>query len=52
MLEYGSPALPEFYSRGLLFGNVEDKIVNHRRLLPYQYHRQSAAASAPAAVQV
>lgn len=50
MLEYGSPALPEFYSRGLLFGRVEDKIINHRRLLPYQYHReQPDAASAPVA---
>lgn len=48
MLEYGSPALPEFYSRGLLFGNVEDRIVNHRRLNPYWYHRDANAASAPA----
>jgi aryl-alcohol dehydrogenase-like predicted oxidoreductase len=39
MLEYGSPALPEFYSRYLLFGQMEDKIVNHRRIFPYQYHR-------------
>jgi hypothetical protein len=37
MLEYGSPALPEFYSRRLLFGNVEDKIINHRRIFPYKY---------------
>jgi aryl-alcohol dehydrogenase-like predicted oxidoreductase len=43
MLEYGSPALPEFYSRFLLFGQVEEKIVNHRRLLPYQYHRDTPA---------
>jgi aryl-alcohol dehydrogenase-like predicted oxidoreductase len=43
MLEYGSPALPEFYSRFLLFGQVEEKIVNHRRLLPYQYHRETPA---------
>lgn len=40
MLEYGSPSLPEFYSRYLLFGNVEEKIVNHRRIFPYQYQRQ------------
>jgi aryl-alcohol dehydrogenase-like predicted oxidoreductase len=37
MLEYGSPALPDFYSRQLLFGNVENKIVNHRRTFPYSY---------------
>ncbi len=47
MLEYGSPALPEFYSRGLLFGNVEDKIVNHRRIYGYQYHRNQPAPNAP-----
>lgn len=53
MLEYGSPALPEFYSRGLLFAGVEDKIINHRRLLPYQYHRdQPQAPSAPQAAPV
>ena len=52
MLEYGSPALPEFYSRGLLFGNVEDQIINHRRLLPYQYHRPAAAHAQPAPAQV
>lgn len=39
MLEYGSPALPEFYSRFLLFGQTEDKIVNHRRFAPFQYQR-------------
>jgi aryl-alcohol dehydrogenase-like predicted oxidoreductase len=39
MLEYGSPALPEFYSRFLLFGQTENKIINHRRLLPFQYQR-------------
>jgi len=39
MLEYGSPALPEFYSRFLLFGNMENKIINHRRLFPYRYNR-------------
>lgn len=37
MLEYGSPALPEFYSRGLLFGNVEEKIINHRRVYPFKF---------------
>jgi diketogulonate reductase-like aldo/keto reductase len=39
MLEYGSPALPEFYSRLLLYGQVEDKIINHRRLYPFMYQR-------------
>lgn len=39
MLEYGSPALPEFYSRLLLFGPMEDRIVNHRRHYGYRYHR-------------
>jgi len=38
MLEYGTPALSGFYSRALLFGNVEDKIENHRRIYPYKYH--------------
>ncbi|MBW4497532.1 MAG: aldo/keto reductase [Oscillatoria princeps RMCB-10] len=38
MLEFGSPALPNFYSRALLFGNVEYKILNHRRPFPYKYH--------------
>lgn len=57
MLEYGSPALPEFYSRYLLFGQMEDKIVNHRRLLPYQYHRAESSqaavtAGAPSAAPV
>ena len=51
MLEYGSPALPEFYSRGLLFGKVENKIINHRRLYPYQYQptvpSQPQTATAP-----
>lgn len=53
MLEYGSPALPEFYSRGLLFGQVEGKIINHRRIFPYQYHRpapQVKSESVPAIV--
>ncbi len=40
MLEYGSPALPEFYSRGLLYGQMEKKIENHRRAYPYQYQRE------------
>ncbi len=39
MLEYGSPALPEFYSRLLLFGQMEDRIINHRRHYGYRYHR-------------
>jgi hypothetical protein len=38
MLEYGSPALPNFYSRELLFGNVEYRIINHRRHFPYKYN--------------
>lgn len=38
MLEYGSPAIPGFYSRALLFGNVEYKIMNHRRKFPYKYN--------------
>jgi aryl-alcohol dehydrogenase-like predicted oxidoreductase len=42
MLEYGSPALPEFYSRQLLFGQTEYKIVNHRRLAPFQYQPKSS----------
>src|SRR4029077_16270483 len=42
MLEYGSPALPEFYSRYLLFGQTEDKIENHRRLAPFKYQRPAA----------
>jgi aryl-alcohol dehydrogenase-like predicted oxidoreductase len=39
MLEYGSPALPEFYSRMLLFGSLEKKILNHRRAYDYKYQR-------------
>jgi aryl-alcohol dehydrogenase-like predicted oxidoreductase len=31
MLEYGSPSLPGFYSRGLLYGKSEYVIENHRR---------------------
>lgn len=38
MLEYGSPALPQFYSRRLLFGDVEYKIENHHRGFPYTYN--------------
>ena len=47
MLEYGSPALPEFYSRGLLFGQTENKIVNHRRLAPFQYQRPTTPVALP-----
>ncbi|MCU0526722.1 MAG: aldo/keto reductase [Elainella sp. Prado103] len=43
MLEYGSPALPGFYSRMLLFGNVENKIINHRRKFPYRYNPASVS---------
>jgi aryl-alcohol dehydrogenase-like predicted oxidoreductase len=38
MLEFGTPALPGFYSRALLYGNVEYQIENHRRLFPYKFH--------------
>jgi aryl-alcohol dehydrogenase-like predicted oxidoreductase len=38
MLEYGTPALPGFYSRALLFGKVEHRIDNHRRRFPFRYH--------------
>jgi aryl-alcohol dehydrogenase-like predicted oxidoreductase len=38
MLEYGSPALPQFYSRALLYGNTEYKIVNHHKAFPYSYN--------------
>ncbi|HSY52804.1 MAG TPA: aldo/keto reductase, partial [Opitutaceae bacterium] len=37
MLEYGSPALPNFFSRALLSGGVEKKIVNHRRRHPFRF---------------
>lgn len=49
MLEYGSPALPEFYSRYLLYGQVENEIVNHRRAFPFTYQREESpqAADAP-----
>ncbi|GAB4215844.1 MAG: aldo/keto reductase [Synechococcales cyanobacterium] len=42
MLEYGTPALPGFYSRALLFGNVEYQIENHRRRFPYKFHPPQA----------
>jgi aryl-alcohol dehydrogenase-like predicted oxidoreductase len=38
MLEFGTPALPGFYSRALLFGKVEYQIENHRRAFPYRYN--------------
>lgn len=38
MLEYGSPALPQFYSRALLYGNTEYKIANHHKAFPYRYN--------------
>jgi aryl-alcohol dehydrogenase-like predicted oxidoreductase len=37
MLEFGSPALPNFFSRALLYGETEALIVNHRTPHPYQY---------------
>jgi len=37
MLEFGSPALPNFYSRVMVFGDNEAKIDNHRRKFPYRY---------------
>ena len=37
MLEYGSPALPNFYSRALLYGDTEKNILNHRLQSPYHY---------------
>ncbi len=37
MLEYGSPALPNFYSRVMVFGDNEAKIDNHRRKFPYRH---------------
>ena len=43
MLEYGTPALPGFYSRALLYGNLEYAIENHRRAFPYRYHPEGAA---------
>ena len=38
MLEYGTPALPGFYSRALLYGGVEYAIDNHRRTFTYRFH--------------
>jgi aryl-alcohol dehydrogenase-like predicted oxidoreductase len=38
MLEYGTPALPGFYSRALQWGAVEYLIDNHRRAFPYKFH--------------
>lgn len=38
MLEYGSPALPNFFSRALLHGETEKEIVNHRTKIPYHYN--------------
>jgi len=37
MLEFGSPALPNFFSRALLYGETESKIQNHRKPVPYKY---------------
>ena len=46
MLEYGTPALAEtFYSRVLLFGDVEYQIINHRRFAPYRYQPAGAPAA-------
>jgi aryl-alcohol dehydrogenase-like predicted oxidoreductase len=42
MLEYGTPALVGFYSRALLFGNVEYKIVNHRRIFTNKFQPEPA----------
>ncbi len=36
------------FTARLLFGNVEEKIINHRRIYRYQYHRSQPAANAPA----
>jgi aryl-alcohol dehydrogenase-like predicted oxidoreductase len=38
MLEYGSPALPQFYSRALLYGKTESMIINHHKAFPYIYN--------------
>ena len=37
MLEFGSPALPNFFSRALLYGETEEMIINHRTPHPYKY---------------
>lgn len=39
MLEYGSPALPNFYSRALLYGETEKEIINHRNKIPYKLEK-------------
>jgi aryl-alcohol dehydrogenase-like predicted oxidoreductase len=41
MLEFGSPALPAFFSRALLFAGMEQRIVNHRRRFGYRYRPQA-----------
>lgn len=38
MLEYGSPALPNFFSRALLYGETESEILNHRTKRPYHFN--------------
>ena len=40
MLEYGSPALPNFFSRALLYGETEAMIENHRVPHPYQFQME------------
>ena len=37
MLEFGSPALPNFFSRALLHGETEAMISNHRTPVPYKF---------------
>jgi aryl-alcohol dehydrogenase-like predicted oxidoreductase len=37
MLEFGSPALPNFFSRALLYGETEKMIINHRKPMPYHF---------------
>ena len=39
MLEFGSPSLPKFFSRALLYGDTEATIVNHRTPQPYHYFK-------------
>jgi aryl-alcohol dehydrogenase-like predicted oxidoreductase len=39
MLEFGSPSLPNFFSRALLYGDTEATIVNHRTPQPYHYFK-------------
>mgnify|MGYP006269786673 CR=1 FL=1 len=41
MLEFGSPALPNFFSRALLYGDTEAMIINHRTPVPYHYQLPS-----------